>query len=219
MKRLMIFALMILTACAPVIADNTLAPLLSSPVGTPTQPVSSPTDIPAAQTESASFAPESVPDFLANLPVPNCDSGLTPADVEGPYYKANTPERNSFYEDGMQGTKLILVGYVLNNNCFPIPGVWLDFWQANANGEYDNEGYTLRGHQFTDNKGRYYLETILPGEYPQRPIEHIHVKIQAPNGEVFTTQLYFPQKPVEGLTVDLREQEGYDLAFFNFVIK
>ena len=213
MKRILILLLLILTACGSAV--NEFEP--AAP--TPTQPASSPTDILAPQTESANFAPELVPDFLANLPVPTCDSGLTPANMEGPYYKANTPERTSLYEEGMQGREIILVGFVSNLDCFPIPGVWLDFWQANANGEYDNEGYTLRGHQFTDNKGRYYLETILPGEYPQRPIEHIHVKIQAPNGEVFTTQLYFPENPVEGLTVDLQEQQGFYLAIFNFVIE
>lgn len=202
MKRIMILTLLMLTACG-------LAPTL---------PDSSPTNIPAAQTESTSFAPESVPDFLANLPAPACDSGLTPADMEGPYYKADTPERTSLLEDGMQGKKFILVGFVSNLDCFPIRNVWLDFWQANANGEYDNEGYTLRGHQFTDSKGRYYLETILPGEYPQRPIEHIHVKLQIPNGEVFTTQLYFPTQPVTGQTVSLEDKGDYYLAVFNFVL-
>ena len=218
MKRAMILTLLILTACGPVV--NEFEPAIMETLGPlSTQPASPPTDIPAAQTESASFVPASVPDFLANLPLPACDSDLTPENMEGPYYKANTPERTSLLEDGMQGDKLILVGYVSNSDCFPIPGVWLDFWQANANGEYDNEGYALRGHQFTDNKGRYYLETILPGEYPQRPIEHIHVKLQAPNGELITTQLYFPSDPVEGLTVDLQEQDGYYLAIFNFVIR
>jgi protocatechuate 3,4-dioxygenase beta subunit len=31
---------------------------------------------------------------------------------------------------------------------------------------YGNSGYRLRGQQFTDAAGRYYLETIVPGEYP-----------------------------------------------------
>ena len=62
---------------------------------------------------------------------------------------------------------------------------------ANAKGEYDNTGYTLRGHLYTDASGRYQLETIVPGLYPGRT-EHIHVKVQAPNGPVLTTQLFFP---------------------------
>jgi protocatechuate 3,4-dioxygenase beta subunit len=38
------------------------------------------------------------------------------------------------------------------------------------------------------------LETILPGVYPGRA-RHIHVKAQAPNGPLLTTQLYFPGEP------------------------
>lgn len=206
MKRLLILLVMTITACTPLSVDKT--PLPPAPTT-----ASSPTDIVSPQLDSASNV-----DILANLPHPDC-SALTPADQEGPYYKSDTPERTSLLEERMQGTKLILAGFVLTADCLPVPNAWLDFWQANANGEYDNEGYTLRGHQFTDNKGRYYLETILPGEYPQRPIEHIHVKVQIPAGEVFTTQLYFPVQPVNGLTVQLEDKGDYLLAYFNFVIQ
>ena len=70
----------------------------------------------------------------------------------------------------------------------------MEFWQADDKGAYDNAGYTLRGHQFTDEAGRYRLETILPGLYPGRTL-HIHVKVQAPNGPVLTTQLFVPGEP------------------------
>ena len=49
----------------------------------------------------------------------------------------------------------------------------------------------MRGHQFTDQDGRFTLQTIVPGLYPGRT-RHIHVKVQRPNGPVLTTQLYFP---------------------------
>jgi protocatechuate 3,4-dioxygenase beta subunit len=49
----------------------------------------------------------------------------------------------------------------------------------------------LRGHLYCDEHGHYRLETILPGIYPGRT-RHIHVKVQAANGPVLTTQLYFP---------------------------
>ena len=67
----------------------------------------------------------------------------------------------------------------------------LDFWHADASGEYDNSGFHLRGHQFTDDRGRYRLETIVPGVYPGRT-RHIHVKVQAPGTPILTSQLYFP---------------------------
>ena len=49
----------------------------------------------------------------------------------------------------------------------------------------------MRGHQYTDANGYYTLTTVVPGLYPGRT-EHIHVKVQAPNGPVLTSQLFFP---------------------------
>ena len=83
---------------------------------------------------------------------------------------------------------------VVGTSCRPVERALLDFWQADSNGEYDNQGYRLRGHQFTDAKGRFHLETVVPGLYTGRT-RHIHVKVQAPNRPVLTTQLYFPGEP------------------------
>jgi protocatechuate 3,4-dioxygenase beta subunit len=66
----------------------------------------------------------------------------------------------------------------------------LDFWQADGDGEYDNNGFRLRGHQYSDDQGRFRVETVVPGLYSGRT-RHIHVKVQAPDGPVLTTQLYF----------------------------
>jgi hypothetical protein len=152
------------------------------------------------------------------LSTPVC-SGSTQPQAEGPYYTPDTPERNSLLEGGMQGTRLLLVGYVLDQNCQPLPNAWLDFWQAGADGEYDNEGYRLRGHQYTDSQGRYYLETVLPGLYSSRPIEHIHVKVMPEGGAEVTSQLYFPDRPVDGLTVTLEERGDHLVGYFNFVVQ
>jgi protocatechuate 3,4-dioxygenase beta subunit len=43
----------------------------------------------------------------------------------------------------------------------------------------------------TDAAGRYRFLTIMPASYEGRT-RHLHVKVQAPGGRVFTTQLYFP---------------------------
>jgi len=67
----------------------------------------------------------------------------------------------------------------------------LDFRHADASGEYDNSGFHLRDHQFTDDQGRYRLETIVPGVYFERT-RHIHVKVQAPGTPLLTSQLSFP---------------------------
>jgi protocatechuate 3,4-dioxygenase beta subunit len=75
-----------------------------------------------------------------------------------------------------------------------VPHALLDFWHADESGDYDNQGFRYRGHQFTDAEGRYRLETIVPAEYPGRA-RHIHVKVQRPGGRILTTQLYFPNNP------------------------
>jgi protocatechuate 3,4-dioxygenase beta subunit len=124
---------------------------------------------------------------------PACDDGddATPEQTEGPYFSAGSPRRRSLLASGVRGTPLTITGYVLTTACKPIRRAKLDFWQADARGVYDNEGYRLRGHQFTDAAGRYRLDTIVPGIYTGRT-KHIHVKVQRPGGRVLTTQLYFP---------------------------
>src|SRR5439155_4296235 len=138
-------------------------------------------------------APAQPTQAQASAPAPDCSGpvALTPSMTEGPYFKANSPERTSLIEPGTAGTRLTITGYVLTTDCKPIAHALLEFWQADASGQYDNAGYKLRGHQFTDEAGRCQLETIMPGLYPGRTL-HIHVKVQAPNGPVLTTQLFFP---------------------------
>lgn len=212
MKRILILALtLILTACAKT--DAAPLPTAPAPVRASTATPSPPTIAPAQTPGDDFFAQMGI-----TLPAPVC-SALTQSQTEGPYYKPNTPERHSLLEEGMTGTRLILVGRVLDQNCQPLANAWLDFWQADANGNYDNSGYTLRGHQFTDSQGRYFLETILPGLYSSRPIEHIHVKVRPEGGEALTSQLYFPQQPIEGLTVTIEERGDYLVGYFDFVVK
>jgi len=126
-------------------------------------------------------------------PTPACHDGdaATLAQTDGPYFKPSSPERIELFEEGMLGQPIELVGLVLARGCKPISGALLDFWQADARGQYDNSGFRLRGHQFTDAEGRYRLRSIVPGVYPGRT-RHIHVKVQPRGGQVLTTQLYFP---------------------------
>ena len=135
---------------------------------------------------------------LLLAPTPECldddDLDLTLAQTEGPYFTPDSPERTSLREEGMAGSPLRVTGYVYSSGCDPAPNALLDFWHCDDAGVYDNEGYRLRGHQFTDDDGRFTLETIVPGVYPGRT-RHIHVKVQAAVGPVLTTQLYFPDEP------------------------
>lgn len=126
-------------------------------------------------------------------PTPACGEhhGPTPSQTEGPYFTPNSPLRTSLYEPGMDGTRLRVGGLALDRNCRPLSNVLVDLWHADAQGRYDNSGYRLRGHQFTDVEGRWQFDTILPALYPGRT-RHLHVKLQPRDGRVLTTQLYFP---------------------------
>jgi protocatechuate 3,4-dioxygenase beta subunit len=130
---------------------------------------------------------------------PACGDGEEPtlAQTEGPYFTPQSPERTSLREEGMAGTSIVLSGFVLTRSCRPIPQALVDLWHADDAGRYDNDGYRLRGHLFTDAGGRYRFETIVPGLYPGRT-RHFHVKFQAPGGPVLTTQLYFPDEAGNG---------------------
>lgn len=158
-------------------------------------------------------------------PTPACGDDPTPSQTAGPFYTPNSPERTSLLEPGIAGTPIMLTGQVLSTRCTPIAGAWVDFWHTNAEGEYDNSGYTFRGHQFTDEEGRYQLETIAPGLYPGRT-RHIHVRVQPPRQPALTTQLYFPDEPLnEGdflyrpeLLVSIARGGDGSQAQFNFVL-
>jgi protocatechuate 3,4-dioxygenase beta subunit len=211
-----------LAACSVPASDTEAPAVTTAPPPTsapPTATALAPTPPPTqpAPTQTAQALP----------PTPACgdDDDPTPAQTEGPYFTPNSPERASLLEPGMAGTKLILTGYVLSTDCRPIAGALLDFWQADDAGQYDNAGYRLRGHQFADDAGRYTLETIVPGLYPGRT-RHIHVKVQAPNQPVLTSQLYFPGESSNDtdsifnpkLLVDMRDVDDGKEATFNFVL-
>ena len=86
-------------------------------------------------------------------------------------------------------------------------------------------GFRLRGHQFADEQGRYRLETVVPGLYPGRT-RHFHVRVQAPNQPILTTQLYFPDEPGNRsdfifrpeLVMAVRDEAGAKAGAFNFVL-
>ncbi|WP_435853464.1 dioxygenase [Streptomyces smyrnaeus] len=158
---------------------------------------------------------------------PSCDDGddPTPPQTEGPYFKPNSPERDSIVPPGTWGTPLAVSGFVFGPDCTPLAHVLLDWWQADPNGAYDNAGYRFRGHQYTDAQGAFRLATLRPGLYPGRT-RHLHVKVQAPYSRVLTTQLYFPGEPRNRtdpifdarLLMNVRPEGGGQAGSFDFVL-
>jgi protocatechuate 3,4-dioxygenase beta subunit len=156
----------------------------------------------------------------------NCNGfAQTPGQIGGIHYRPS-PLRHSVVFARLTGERLTVEGYVLTAACAPVVHARVDFWQADANGHYDDSGNRLRSHQFTDAKGRYHLETILPGAYPGRT-RHLHVKVRAPGGSVLTTELYFPGASYNSrdpyfdhrLLVRLSEVKRRLVARFDFVLR
>jgi protocatechuate 3,4-dioxygenase beta subunit len=201
---------------SPVAAETEI---VSSEETTSTEP-SSPTDVPSPMSEPVEGSSQP-------LTLPPCNGVLTSRNMEGPYYTAGSPERASLIEAGMGGIPVLIQGRVFNSDCQPLAGVKVDFWQADADGVYDNTGYTLRGHVLSGEDGSYAIETIAPGLYPGRPA-HIHVKVFAANGqELLTTQLYFPGSEdsrdvaaASDLLVSYAglDEQGRQLIAFNFTV-
>ena len=202
-------------ATSAATAEATLAATLAATVvpATPT------TAAPATAAATAAAA-------SANPPATCTPGALTPALTEGPYYKENPPENSTLAGPDAPGTHLTITGYVFDANCQPLAGARVDFWQADAQGQYDNTGYNLRGYQLTDAQGRYSVTTVVPGLYPGRT-RHIHVKVTTPGGTTLTTQLFFANEAANSSDSIFAAQNvlevqqdagGAETATFNFVV-
>ena len=111
------------------------------------------------------------------------------------------------------GERIIVHGKVLDERGRGVPGVLLEFWQANAAGRYrhKNEGYMAPldpnfggcGRTITDDDGGYAFRTVKPGPYPWpngvndwRPA-HIHFSIFGYGfAQRLITQMYFEGDPL-----------------------
>ena len=154
----------------------------------------------------------------------------TEDNIEGPFYKPGAPERADLIDKGMPGTPLIVTGRVLSTTGEPLASALLDVWQASAEGEYDNQGFRLRGKLLADKNGNYRLRTIVPKFYKAgdaiRP-SHIHIKLSAPGHPLLTTQLYFKGAPYNYVDSDVRpslmltprDDRDAKQAQFNFVLR
>jgi protocatechuate 3,4-dioxygenase beta subunit len=184
-RRHLVLAGLALPAAAVVAACNRRRSATSTPGGTgaaSTTPAPAPAAVAGARPG---------PTVLPATPSCGADERPTQAQTEGPYFKPDSPAKSDLAGDVSSGTRLVVTGSVLTTSCQPVARALLDVWQADPAGSYDNSGFRLRGHFFTDDAGRWRLQTVVPGLYPGRT-RHIHVKVQAPGGRVLTTQLYFP---------------------------
>lgn len=163
------------------------------------------------------------------VPTPACHDGdeSTVEETEGPFFKPRSPRRSNLREPGIAGRAVELSGLVLTRSCRPVRGALVDLWHADDKGVYDNKGFRLRGHTFTDDQGGYAFHTIVPGLYPGRT-RHYHVKIRAPGEKSpLTTQFYFPDEERNradslfrrDLVMQVAEAEDALLARFDVILE
>jgi protocatechuate 3,4-dioxygenase beta subunit len=111
------------------------------------------------------------------------------------------------------GPRLIVHGRVLDERGMGVPGVLVEFWQANAGGRYRHkkEGYLAAldpnfggcGRTISGADGSYSFRTIRPGPYPWpngvndwRPA-HIHFSVFGSGfAQRLITQMYFEGDPL-----------------------
>ncbi|MFC5695242.1 twin-arginine translocation pathway signal protein [Pseudomonas sp. GCM10022186] len=142
----------------------------------------------------------------------------TEGDILGPYYRFGAPFQARLAGPEEPGERLVVSGTVFSSDCrTPVPGALVEVWQANSTGLYDTEkpgnftdsgNFHLRGMLYTDQQGKYRIETVMPGRYPVPPnlpgLEkyaglmrpaHIHFRVIDSLHVPLTMQLYFKGDP------------------------
>jgi protocatechuate 3,4-dioxygenase beta subunit len=111
------------------------------------------------------------------------------------------------------GERIIVHGYVIDENQGPVRNALVEVWQANAGGRYRHKKDTYIapidpnfggcGRTLTDNDGHYVYRTIKPGPYPWRNNvndwrpAHIHYSLSGSGfAQRLITQMYFEGDPL-----------------------
>ncbi len=133
--------------------------------------------------------------FDGNRYVGDCE---TTTDILGPFYRPDSPLRNSLVIKDDIGEAIQLTGIIIHKDCVtPYKNAKVELWHCDGKGVYDNtsDEYRYRGTTFSDEKGNYSFDTILPVPYDTgggnfRPA-HFHMMITAEGYQPLVTQLYF----------------------------
>jgi protocatechuate 3,4-dioxygenase beta subunit len=115
----------------------------------------------------------------------------TSSEELGPFYKKGAPNQATLRRSGDAGLPLRVTGKVFNTRGARVPEARIEVWQTNAAGLYDLEGYRYRGKLTAGERSEYVVETVMPGHYDLRPVQHIHYLVTAPGHRTLVTQAYF----------------------------
>jgi protocatechuate 3,4-dioxygenase beta subunit len=111
------------------------------------------------------------------------------------------------------GERIVVHGYVLDENGQPVRNALVEVWQANAGGRYRHKkdqylapidpNFGGCGRMLTDENGHYFYRTIKPGPYPWRNRindwrpSHVHYAISGTGfAQRLITQMYFEGDPL-----------------------
>ncbi len=141
----------------------------------------------------------------------------TPTEGEGPFYPVVAQKDKDFDLTKVNGNDaeslgehIFIRGGVFDTEGKPIEGATVDLWQANAAGRYSHPhdpnpapiDKNFQGWAIVQSgkDGGFRFKTVLPGAYPvrtgwSRP-PHIHFKVSKRGYVELTTQMYFPDQPL-----------------------
>lgn len=115
---------------------------------------------------------------------------------------------------------LTIEAVVLDVACAPAQGASVNIWHTDSRGVYGPGGADeccyYQGTVSTDRSGRFRLETIRPGQYPQAgaPPAHIHLEIRHTSGGL-DTEIVFASNAVPPHSIRPSEVAPVFLSYVN----
>jgi hydroxyquinol 1,2-dioxygenase len=122
-------------------------------------------------------------------------AGSTESTVLGPFHMTESPVRELGANIDLVGggEPCVVSGRIVSGDGTPLPGAFLDVWQADGNGFYDVQRPDVqppgngRGLFTTDAEGRFWFRTCVPSPYP--------IPTDGPVGELLKATGRHPYRP------------------------
>lgn len=115
---------------------------------------------------------------------------VAPLAAQTPNHREGAPFRAKLSPPHAEGQVLVVQGLVTDASTDKgVAHAVLDAFQADAEGDYDADGFEYRARVLTDEEGRFEFETIIPSNYG--PVPHIHFIVTADGYRERRTDMYF----------------------------